>query len=158
MHTYVVYTYYDNEFNALYVGCSDDFYDKRFIDMYRFGDDLTDLIKYTGFIFFEDKKSMLEAKKHWIKKKKPKWNKRKYETLSFNESIAINNSYYDGDELVVVDKKLLAYWDWHNSGDSKKEDWEDPFYSKEHMEELERRVADVRAGRNMHEHELIEVD
>lgn len=34
----------------------------------------------------------------------------------------------------------------------------DPFYSKEHMEELERRVADVRAGRNMHEHELIEVD
>ena len=34
----------------------------------------------------------------------------------------------------------------------------DPFYSKEHMEELDRRVADVRAGRNMHEHELIEVD
>ena len=34
----------------------------------------------------------------------------------------------------------------------------DPFYSKEHMEELERRVADVKAGRNMHEHELIEVD
>ena len=34
----------------------------------------------------------------------------------------------------------------------------DPFYSKEHMEELEKRVADMRAGKNMHEHELIEAD
>ncbi len=34
----------------------------------------------------------------------------------------------------------------------------DPFYSKEHMEELEKRVADMRDGRNMHEHELIEAD
>lgn len=34
----------------------------------------------------------------------------------------------------------------------------DPFYSKEYMDELERRVADVKAGRNMHEHDLIEVD
>ena len=34
----------------------------------------------------------------------------------------------------------------------------DPFYSAENMAELERRVADARTGRNMHEHELIEVD
>jgi DNA-damage-inducible protein J len=34
----------------------------------------------------------------------------------------------------------------------------DPFYSAENMAELERRVADAKAGRNMHEHELIEVD
>jgi len=34
----------------------------------------------------------------------------------------------------------------------------DPFYSDEHIAMLERRVADVKAGRNMHEHELIEVD
>ena len=34
----------------------------------------------------------------------------------------------------------------------------DPFYSAENMIELERRVADAKAGRNMHEHELIEVD
>ena len=34
----------------------------------------------------------------------------------------------------------------------------DPFYSAENMAELERRVADANAGRNMHEHELIEVD
>ena len=32
------------------------------------------------------------------------------------------------------------------------------FYSKEHMEELEKLVADMRAGKNMHEHELIEAD
>lgn len=34
----------------------------------------------------------------------------------------------------------------------------DPFYSDEHIAMLEKRVADVKAGRNMHEHELIEVD
>ncbi len=32
----------------------------------------------------------------------------------------------------------------------------DPFYNQEHMEMLERRVADLKLGRNMHEHELIE--
>jgi DNA-damage-inducible protein J len=34
----------------------------------------------------------------------------------------------------------------------------DPFYSKENMDVLERRIADIKAGRNMHEHELIEVE
>ena len=34
----------------------------------------------------------------------------------------------------------------------------DPFYSEENMAELKRRVADIRAGRNLHEHELIETD
>jgi DNA-damage-inducible protein J len=34
----------------------------------------------------------------------------------------------------------------------------DPFYSKQNMETLERRIADAKVGRNMHEHELIEVD
>ena len=32
----------------------------------------------------------------------------------------------------------------------------DPFYSSEHIAELERRYADVKAYRNMQEHELIE--
>jgi DNA-damage-inducible protein J len=34
----------------------------------------------------------------------------------------------------------------------------DPFYSRENTEKLERRVKDAQEGRNMHEHELIEVD
>ena len=34
----------------------------------------------------------------------------------------------------------------------------DPFYSKEYIDMLERRVADMKEGRNVHEHELIEVD
>lgn len=35
----------------------------------------------------------------------------------------------------------------------------DPFYSKENMEELERRINDIRTGKSvMKEHELIEVD
>ena len=34
----------------------------------------------------------------------------------------------------------------------------DPFYSEEHIEMLERRIADIKAGRNVHEHELIEED
>lgn len=35
----------------------------------------------------------------------------------------------------------------------------DPFYSKENMEELERRVNDIRSGKSiLKEHELIEVE
>ncbi len=35
----------------------------------------------------------------------------------------------------------------------------DPFYSKENIAELERRVADIRSGKStLKEHELIEVD
>ena len=34
----------------------------------------------------------------------------------------------------------------------------DPFYSDEHIEMLERRIADMKAGRNMHEHDLIEAE
>ena len=31
----------------------------------------------------------------------------------------------------------------------------DPFYSDDHLAKLERRVADMKEGKNMHEHELI---
>lgn len=34
----------------------------------------------------------------------------------------------------------------------------DPFYSEEHIAMLEKRIADMKAGRNTHERELIEVD
>lgn len=34
----------------------------------------------------------------------------------------------------------------------------DPFYSRENISMLEKRYADAKAGLNMHEHELIEVD
>lgn len=34
----------------------------------------------------------------------------------------------------------------------------DPFYSEANIAELERRIADIKAGKNTHEHELIEVD
>jgi addiction module antitoxin, relB/dinJ family len=34
----------------------------------------------------------------------------------------------------------------------------DPFYSDEHIAMLERRIADIKAGKNTTEHKLIEVD
>ncbi|MBO7424288.1 MAG: type II toxin-antitoxin system RelB/DinJ family antitoxin [Clostridia bacterium] len=34
----------------------------------------------------------------------------------------------------------------------------DPFYEEEHIAMLERRIADLRALKNAHEHDLIEVD
>jgi DNA-damage-inducible protein J len=34
----------------------------------------------------------------------------------------------------------------------------DPFYSKENMETLKRRIDDINNGVNVHEHELIEVE
>lgn len=34
----------------------------------------------------------------------------------------------------------------------------DPFYDKEHIAMLEKRVDDMNHGRNMHEHDLVEVD
>lgn len=33
-----------------------------------------------------------------------------------------------------------------------------PFYSEEHLAMLEKRVAELKAGKNSHEHELIEVE
>ena len=35
---------------------------------------------------------------------------------------------------------------------------EDPFYSEENMADLRQRIADIEAGINVSEHELIEVD
>lgn len=34
----------------------------------------------------------------------------------------------------------------------------DPFYTEANIAELERRIADIKAGRNIHEHDLIEVE
>lgn len=34
----------------------------------------------------------------------------------------------------------------------------DPFYSEEHIDMLEKRIADMKAGRKIHERELVEVD
>lgn len=34
----------------------------------------------------------------------------------------------------------------------------DPFYSEDNISELKRRAGDANSGRNMHEHELVEVD
>jgi DNA-damage-inducible protein J len=34
----------------------------------------------------------------------------------------------------------------------------DPFYSPENIAHLERGVTDLKAGRNWHEHDLVEVD
>jgi len=34
----------------------------------------------------------------------------------------------------------------------------DPFYSSENMAILDRRIADIRAGKNVSEHELIEIE
>jgi len=34
----------------------------------------------------------------------------------------------------------------------------DPFYSSENMAELKKRIDDIEAGRNIHEHDLIEAD
>jgi DNA-damage-inducible protein J len=34
----------------------------------------------------------------------------------------------------------------------------DPFYSEENLAELARRIADAKLGRNMHEHELVELE
>lgn len=34
----------------------------------------------------------------------------------------------------------------------------DPFYSEEHIAMLERRIADMKAGKKVHEHELLEAE
>ena len=33
----------------------------------------------------------------------------------------------------------------------------DPFYSQDHLDMLEKRITDMKNGKNVHEHELIEV-
>ena len=118
---YVIYTYYDKDLNPLYVGASSDFYNRRYLDMYRFGDVENEKIKYTGFIDYENEKEMKEAKKHWISFKSPLWNKRKYESFSPNYDVI------DEEELVIDDKGLINYWDyfWNSESNIQKVDIED---------------------------------
>ena len=117
--TFVIYTYYDANEKPLYVGASKGFYDRRYLDMYRFGDVENEKIKYTGLVFYDTEEAMKEAKKHWIAYKRPLWNKRKYENFSFFDDVI------GEDELVVNDDKLLKYWSWHLGDEVEVEEWED---------------------------------
>ena len=81
--------------------------------------------------------------------------------LSVADDVKTNAEKVCQDLGVSLNKVITIFLE--NIGVSKEIPFEipdenDPFYSKENMKELKRRIADMNAGKNMHEHELIEVE
>lgn len=76
LRQYVVYTYYDQEENPLYIGRSKDFYNTHYIN-----ENTKEFMKevvYIGFMVMENEDETKEAVKHIISWRKPRYNKKKY--------------------------------------------------------------------------------
>lgn len=65
LRQYVVYTYYDKDWNLLYIGRSKAFYHAHFFNAQRLS--CFEKVKYVGFIFLENEKDMVDAKKFYKK-------------------------------------------------------------------------------------------
>ena len=65
LRQYVAYTYYDKDWNLLYIGRSKAFYHAHYFNAQRlkfFGK-----VEYVGFVFLENEKDMIDAKKFYRK-------------------------------------------------------------------------------------------
>ena len=112
LRLYVIYTYYDKDFNPLYVGASHAFYDTHALNYNRKSmKETMEKAVYVGFVFYDDEETMKELKKYWIAHKNPIYNKRKNLSLEIPYGIVDSD---DDDELIVSKDKLEKYWRWHN--------------------------------------------
>ena len=76
LRQYVVYTYYDENGEALYVGRSRDFCNTHYLN--GNAKEFMDNVVYVGFLIMESEKEIKEAVKYVISWRNPKFNKRKY--------------------------------------------------------------------------------
>lgn len=103
LRQYVVYTYYDDAEQPLYVGCSKDFYNAHFnnLDRLIFAND----IKYVGFFFLDNEADMKDAKKHLVKARQPKYNQRVYKDTPLLPGLDPSC-----DDLVVYEGQMRKRW------------------------------------------------
>ncbi len=67
LRQYVVYTYYDKDWNLLYIGRSKNFYNAHYFNDQRLS--FFEKVEYVGFVFLENEKDMIDAKKLYEKNK-----------------------------------------------------------------------------------------
>lgn len=103
LRQYVVYTYYDEAEEPLYIGCSKDFYNAHHLnlDKHVFADE----IKYVGFFFLDNEADMKDAKKHLIKARQPKYNQRIYKDTPLLPGLDPSC-----DHLVVYADQMMKRW------------------------------------------------
>lgn len=66
LRPYVVYTYYDKDWNLLYIGRSKAFYHAHYFNAQRLS--FFEKVEYVGFVFLENEKDMISAKKFFRSK------------------------------------------------------------------------------------------
>lgn len=112
LRQFVVYTYYNNDEEPLYIGASKDFYNAHYFNSKRlpfFGD-----VEYVGFVFFENEFDMLDARKYFIRARNPKGNQRKCKSVEFFPGLGLGC-----DHFVVSKKEMEQRWaEWLFGDDS----------------------------------------
>lgn len=65
LRLFVVYSYYDKDWNLLYIGRSRSFYNTHYFNSERL--EFFDDVHYVGFLFFKNDEEIIEAKKFFKK-------------------------------------------------------------------------------------------
>lgn len=104
LRQFVIYTYYNNDEEPLYIGASKDFYNAHYFNSSRlpFFDDVV----FVGFVFFDNEKDMKDARKYFIRARDPKGNQRKCKSVPLLPGLDLSC-----DHLVVSKKEMEQRWE-----------------------------------------------
>lgn len=103
LRLHVIYTYYDALEDPLYVGGSRDFYTAHFLNAQRLP--FFSQIEYVGFVFLVFEDILNEAKKYYIRARRPKYNHGRYQNLPYIKGCGVHT-----DELVVNVRDMEQRW------------------------------------------------
>lgn len=103
LRQFVVYTYYNENEEPIYIGCSKSFYNTHYFNSERF--DFEEEIKYVGFFFFDNEDDMKDARKYFIRAREPKYNQRKCKEVDLLPELEPS-----ADHLVVLREEMEDRW------------------------------------------------
>ena len=131
LRQYVIYTYYNEAEEPLYVGASKSFYNAHYQNSQRL--ECWDEVTYVGFVFLEDEDNMRESKKYYIRARSPKFSRSQYKELPYLKGLDVQS-----DELVVSNQEMMQRWnEWLDGGDDD-QGWEWDFLGERDIEPAEK--------------------
>lgn len=107
LRQYVIYTYYNKQQKPLYIGSSKDFYNSHYFNSQRLP--FWNEVEFVGFCFFKSEKEINDARKYFIKVRKPLYNKHKYASLKLLTDME-EVLGEDMDDLVVYNYEMEKRW------------------------------------------------
>jgi len=111
LRQFVIYTYYNEEEEPLYVGCSKSYYHAHYFNSERLS--FFDQIKYVGFVFLKTEANMKESKKYYIRARQPKHGRGKHLDLPYLKGC---DTY--GDDFVITLEEMEQRWqEWLGEDD-----------------------------------------